>query len=222
VGGGVPWSLFVPVALRDALVLLALLLVTLAFAWAQRGLEVDIENRSLKSPASSETLALARRVEQFGPDVTVVAAFRAVPDGVGTLTRVELDSLEVLRKGLLAEPAIARIQPWPSRSDSSAVWAIDLAAPGGDFAPSVESLERLLAARTPPTLRSSLSGLAVGEVVIAREVRAEQSRVLPLVVAGFVLLLLVYYRNFGLVLAILAPAGVAILWTSGRVCAARA
>lgn len=201
--------------LRDALVLVAVLLATLAFAWAQRGLEVDIENRSLKSPGSSETVALARRVEQFGPDVTVVAAFRAVPDGVGTLTRVELDSLEELRKGLIAQPEIARIQPWPSRSDSSAVWAIDLVAPGGDFAPSVTALERLLAARTPPTLRSSLSGLAVGEVVIAREVRAEQGRVLPLVVAGFVLLLFLYYRNLGLVLAILAPAGVAILWTTG-------
>ena len=201
--------------LRDALVLVALLVPTLLFAWAQLGLAVDVENRSLKSPGSSESLALARRTEQFGPDLTVVAAFRAVPDGVGTLTRVELDSLEELRKGLLAEPAVERIQPWPSRSDSSAVWAIDLAAPGGDFAPSVEALERLLAARTPPTLRSSLSGLAVGEVVIAREVRAEQGRVLPLVVAGFVLLLLVHYRRPGLVLAILAPAGIAILWTSG-------
>ena len=34
-------------------------------------------------------------------------------------------------------------------------------------------------------------------------------------VAGFVLLLLVHYRRPGLVLAILAPAGIAILWTSG-------
>lgn len=201
--------------LRDALVLLVLLVPTLVLAWAQRGLEVDIENRSLKSPGSSESLALARRIEQFGPDLTVVAAFRAVPEGVGTLTRVELDSLEALRKSLIAESEIERIQPWPSRSDSSAVWAIDLAAPGGEFAPSVEALERLLAARTPPTLRSSLSGLAVGEVVIAREVRAEQGRVLPLVVAGFVLLLFVHYRRPGLVLAILAPAGIAILWTSG-------
>ncbi len=204
-----------PRGLRDALVALALLVPTLLFVVAQLGLEVDIENRSLKSPDSTESVALARRIEQFGPDLTVVAAFRAVPEGVGTLTRVELDSLEALRKSLLAEPAIARIQPWPSRSDSSVVWAIDLAAPGGNFAPSVAALEGLLAARTPPTLRSSLSGLAVGEVVIAREVRAEQGRVLPLVVAGFVALLLVHYRRLGLVLAILAPAGIAILWTSG-------
>jgi hypothetical protein len=200
---------------RDLAGVLLLLVPTLWLLWVQLGVAVDVENKALKSPRSAEAIALERRIEQFGRDVTLLAAFHAVPEGSGVWTEVEERGLAQVERELAGLEGVGGVARWPLDSHDSRVVAVSLDAPGGDFAPVVERIEALLAGRAPATTRVSLTGLPVGEVVIAREVRAEQGRILPLVVGAFVVLLGLYYRHAGLVLAILAPAGIAIAWTGG-------
>ena len=204
-----------PSRLRDLVGVLLLLAPTLGLLWAQLHVPVDIENKALKSPASPEALALERRIEHFGRDITLLAAFHAVPEGSGVLTEVEDRALAALETQLSAVDGVGTVRRWPLASHDCRVLAVSLDAPGGDFAPVVEQVERVIAERAPATTRISLTGLPVGEVVIAREVRAEQGRILPLIVGAFVLLLVLYYRHLGLVLAIFAPAGLSIAWTGG-------
>lgn len=204
-----------PSRLRDLVGVLLLLVPTVGLLWAQLQVPIDIENKALKSPGSPEALALERRIEHFGRDITLLAAFHAVPEGSGVITEVEERGLAALERGLAELDGVGSVRRWPLDSHDCRVLAVALDAPGGDFAPVVERVERAIAEGAPASTRISLTGLPVGEVVIAREVRAEQGRILPLVVGAFVLLLLFYYRHPGLVLAILAPAGVSIAWTGG-------
>lgn len=208
-------SLQPPSRLRDLVGVLLLLVPTVGLLWAQLQVPIDIENKALKSPGSPEALALERRIEHFGRDITLLAAFHAVPEGSGVITEVEERGLASLERGLAELEGVGSVRRWPLDSHDCRVLAVALDAPGGDFAPVVERVERAIAEGAPASTRISLTGLPVGEVVIAREVRAEQGRILPLVVGAFVLLLLFYYRHPGLVLAILAPAGVSIAWTGG-------
>lgn len=201
--------------LRDLVGVLLLLVPTLGLLWAQVQVPVDIENKALKSPGSPEALALEQRIESFGRDITLLAAFHAVPEGSGVMTEVEERALVALETSLRGVEGVGAVRRWPLESHDCRVLAVALDAPGGDFAPVVERVERAIADGAPASTRISLTGLPVGEVVIAREVRHEQARILPLVVGAFVLLLFLYYRHPGLVLAILAPAGVSIAWTGG-------
>jgi predicted RND superfamily exporter protein len=213
--GASDMSLQPPSRLRDLVGVLLLLVPTVGLLWTQLQVPIDIENKALKSPGSPEALALERRIEHFGRDITLLAAFHAVPEGSGVITEVEERGLASLERGLAELEGVGSVRRWPLDSHDCRVLAVALDAPGGDFAPVVERVERAIAEGAPASTRISLTGLPVGEVVIAREVRAEQGRILPLVVGAFVLLLLFYYRHPGLVLAILAPAGVSIAWTGG-------
>jgi predicted RND superfamily exporter protein len=195
--------------------LLALALPALWLFVEQSRLRVDVENDALKSPDSVEALALERRIEQFGREVTVMAAFQALPVGAGKLTGVEAKALDVLAAELRALDGVRRLRAWPGTSKSSQVWAIELGNESGEYAELAGEVARRVREGCPAGLKAAVSGQPLAELVISREVRAEQSRVLPLVVGAFVLLLLAYYRHIGLVLAVLGPAALGIVATSG-------
>ncbi|MCC7015471.1 MAG: MMPL family transporter [Planctomycetes bacterium] len=195
--------------------LLVLLVPTVWLAIRQLDLSVDIENDALKSPGSREAQALVERVEQFGRDVVIMAAFQALPVGSGTVTEVEAKELERLAAAVRALPGVKSLRNWPNTGSGARVWAIELHAEKGDYAGAVGAVEHLVREQCPAGLRPALSGQPLGELVIAEEVQAEQRTILPLVVGAFLALLFLYYRHAGLVLAILAPAGIGIVWTSG-------
>lgn len=200
---------------RSWLLLLGLLLPTAWLCDRQLRLQVDVENASLKSTGSPEAFALARRIEQFGRDLVVMVAFEAQPAGAVGFTAEQSAGLESLAARVRAIDGVGSLRVLPGTIGASRVWAIGLDVAGSAFAPTVESIEALVREHAPAGLQPAISGQPVAEVVIAREVRAEQRRILPLVVGAFVVLLFLYYRHAGLILSILAPAGIGIVWTSG-------
>ncbi|MCY2959192.1 MAG: MMPL family transporter [Planctomycetota bacterium] len=204
-----------PSRARSALLVLALLVPTFWLAWLQAGATVDVENHALKSVGTREAATEARRVASFGREDVVVVAFQALSIGTGIVTEVEAEALSRLVEKARALPGIGEFREWPEHSAGARVYTVRLDAPEGNYAPMVERLEGLLRRETPPSMRMAISGQPVAEVVIAHEVQRERKRVAPLIALGLTALLFLYYRHAGLVLAILAPAGIAIAWTGG-------
>jgi len=190
--------------------LLAILLPTLWLAPYGFELPVDVENHSLKAIDTPEARSLAQRVASFGNDEELFVAFHALPVGQGSMTEVETRALSKLRTHIEGLDGVERVAPTPQSTTGARVWQISLAAPAGDYAPVVERVVDELQADAPSTVRTSVSGLPLAEVVLARELQAEQARVVPWVAAALALLLLVIYRHVGLVAAILVPPAVSI------------
>jgi hypothetical protein len=204
---------------RTRLLALALLLCLLAPAlvlgWIGASLPIDVENRALKAPGTVDALALERRVAHFGRDEELLVVFQALPLGQGSLTEVELRALARMQRDVEQLEGVAQVFEAPPVGPSARTWRLALDAPDGDWAPHVEALSQRLRAQAPSTVRMSLSGLPMAELVLARELQAEQARVVPWVAAVLAGVLLAIYRRVGLVLAILAPPCLALLVLQG-------
>jgi uncharacterized membrane protein YdfJ with MMPL/SSD domain len=201
---------------RRALTLLLVLLApALALGWLGLSLPIDVENRSLKAPGTPDAIAMQRRVAHFGRDEELLVVFQALPLGQGALAELELAALAKLRREVEHIEGVASVRETPATGPAARSWSISLAAPGGDYAPQVEAVDEHLRSNSPSTVRVSLSGLPMAELVLARELQAEQARVVPWVAGVLAALLLAIYRRIGLVVAILAPPGLALLAIQG-------
>jgi len=204
-----------PSRIRAAVLLLALLVPTLWLLELQLHTPVDVENHALKSVGTPEAAVEARRAESFGDDHVLVVAFQVLAVGTGVVTATETEALGRVVSTVRGLTGVAEVREWPEHTAGARIYTVRLDAPGGDYARIVEDVDAVVRRETPPSMRVSISGQPLAEVVIARAVQSEQRRIVPLIAAGLVALLLLYYRHAGLVLAILAPAGLAIAWTGG-------
>lgn len=200
---------------RALFLLLAVLAPTISLLLVQFDRPIDVENHAMRSVGTPEAAAEDRRIASFGRDDVVVVAFQVLSIGTGVVTAVETDALEILIEDVEALPGVAEVREWGEHSAGARVYTVRLDAPGGHYAPIVERLDQFVRRGAPPSMRVAISGQPVADVVIAHEVQREQKRIAPLIAAGLIALLFLYYRHPGIVLAILAPAGVAIVWTGG-------
>lgn len=168
----------------------------------------------MRSVGTAEAAVEAGRTAAFGRNEVVVVAFETLEVGSETLRDVEAELAPVLAK-VRGLPGVVDLRRTSMRASSTRVYTLGIDAPSGDFAPIVEELDALLRREVPPSLHVAISGQPVGEIAIAREVQAEQKRIAPLIGLGLAALLFLYYRHAGLVLTILAPAGIGIVWTGG-------
>jgi hypothetical protein len=200
---------------RAAWILALLCLPTALFLRAQLDLQVDVENTSLKSVGTPEAEHQAQRIRSFGRDEEVIVVFRARPAQRGPADEAGARALTELAGEVRALAGVAELVEAPPPREGVRVWSVRLDTPDGGYAPAVEELERLVRAGTPASMQAAVSGQPVGEIAIARELQAEQQRIVPLLGLALVVLLLLYYRHAGLVAAILVPALLGIAWTMG-------
>lgn len=168
----------------------------------------------MRSVGTAEAAVEAGRTAAFGRNEVVVVAFETLEFGSETPRDVEAELAPLLAK-VRELPGVVDLRRTSMRASNTRVYTLGIDAPSGDFAPVVEELDALLRREVPPSLHVAISGQPVGEIAIAREVQAEQKRIAPLIGLGLAALLFLYYRHAGLVLTILAPAGIGIVWTGG-------
>ncbi len=200
---------------RAALTVLMFALPTVWLGAVGARLPVDVANVALKSVGTPEAQAQRLRVEAFGPDAEVFVVFQALPIGTGRIADLELRALDALESSVGSTRGVAAVQVEPVRGDDSRVWSVRLDAGPERWNDTLADLRRTVDAQAPATLRVSMSGLPLAELVLAQELAAEQRRVVPSVALTLTAILLALYRKPGLVLAILAPPVCAMAWIGG-------
>lgn len=206
---------------------LSLLVLVLATAWAgtrAARLELDVENRSMRSRNSPEARVEADRERLFGQDATLVLLLEPRPDpgalepGAGEPDSVEdslvEEPLETWAAGLEALPEVDRFLRLGDDDPEERLVALTLASdaalgPGRSLEAVVRAAERT----TPASHRLWVSGSPMGEAAIAAALDQEQRRMVPLVGGVLFVLLLLVYRSFWLALGSLFPALAGIAWT---------
>jgi hypothetical protein len=189
-----------------------LFLVGGASAWAATHaarLELDIENRSMRSTGRVEARAEEERERLFGHDATLVLlleprtqdaeAEEAALDGwvTGLRARAEAEQCLVLPGGVEEERLVAL--------------TLRRGADGG-VAEHLRALVNAAEASAPATHVVWVSGTPAGEAAIAAALDAEQRRIVPLVAVVLFVLLLAVYRSFALAVGAMLPALGGIAW----------
>ncbi|NOT30896.1 MAG: MMPL family transporter, partial [Planctomycetes bacterium] len=194
----------------DVLRLLALLLAT-GWAASRAGrLELDTENRAMRSTGSEEARAEVLREERFGRDATLVLLL--APE-TGKDPAAELDA-DAWVAGLRGLSEVRSVTELPQAGDGERLLVLTLAAdPGGGFGPPLTRLLERAARTRPGTQRLLASGLPAAEAAIAESLHAEQQRIVPLVGLVLLGLLWLFYRSLALALGSILPALVGIAWT---------
>lgn len=193
------------------LVLTTLAALTVFAATRHARLVVDVENRSMKSVGTPEAEALARRIEGFGDDALLLCLVEARP--LAPFAEGERAALDAFERRLADLDGVRSVTRVPEERVGLAVLALELQ-------PDFERVDELVAnvrARAASELQSpltvSVTGQPAGELAIASAVRADQARVVPWIAVLLFVLLAALYRHVGVALAVLAPAGMAIVWT---------
>lgn len=180
-------------------------------AWAASRaarLQLDVENRSMRSQGNAEARAEELRERHFGHDATVVALLE--PETPET----ELDSGD-WKESLRERPEVGTLIDLPDENENESLVAFTLVpAPDGTVGAPLASISAFLRESIPTGTRLALSGSPVGEAAIAAALDIEQRRIVPIVALVLFVLLALVYRSFVLALGILLPALGSILWTS--------
>lgn len=189
--------------------MLAVLLGATAWAATRAArLELDVENRSMRSQGNAEARAEEQRERLFGHDATLV--FLLEPESPAT----ELDSEDWI-DGLRMRPEVGTWVELPDEDESGILVALTLVPDAaGSVGQAVASLSAHARATQPPAARLSISGSPVGEAAIASALDVEQRRIIPLVALVLFVLLVCVYRSFVLAVGILLPALGGIAWTA--------
>lgn len=199
--------------MRNASDLLLLAVLGLATGWAalrSARLELDVENRSMRSQGSTEARAETRRAELFGNDATLVLLLEPLAPG----TEEDEDEREEWVAGLSARPEVGELIPLADERAGETLLALTLVpAVDGSVGASLATLVAAAEESAPRTHRLSISGSPAGEAAIAAALDAEQRRIVPLVAAVLFVLLLAVYRSPALALGALLPALGGIAWT---------
>jgi len=189
---------------------LVLLLAATGWAgWRSTRLELDVENRSMRSARGAEARAEERREQHFGHDATVVLLSEpeagVAPDD---------DAVEAWCDALEERPEVDQFLRLPDDDDDERLLGLTLVPDAeGSVASSLETLLTHARATHPPGRRLSVSGSPVAEAAIASALDAEQKRIVPLVGGALLLLLLAVYRNVLVAVGALLPALGGIAWT---------
>jgi hypothetical protein len=211
--------LFAPDGLRpirvrsrlDPFLLLSLAGATVWAATRSARLELDVENRSMRSTGRSEARAEEERERLFGHDATLVLLL-----GPGQLAGSQESDEDVLDQwvaGLRARPEASQCLVLPGAEDEERLLALTLKRDAvGGVAEHLRSLVAAAEANTPRTHILWVSGTPAGEAAIAAALDAEQRRIVPLVAAILFALLLAVYRSPVLALGALLPALGGIAW----------
>ncbi|MCE9595417.1 MAG: MMPL family transporter [Planctomycetes bacterium] len=197
---------------RIAVALIALAALTAWAAWRQSRLVVDVENGAMRSVGTDEARALDRRTEGFGAGAVLLCLVEPAAGANRALTDAELETVRGLERGFRALDGVADVERVPNAAPNVAVLAVELVGSTERIASAVEAV-RALGRASPSTLAVSLTGQPAGEIAIARAVRSDQARVVPWIAVGLFVLLTWLYRHPGIALAVLVPAGMAIVWT---------
>ena len=193
---------------KDLLLLGALLGATAWAATRAARLELDVENRSMRSRGNAEARAEEQRERLFGHDATVVLLLE--PEA----PEVELDSEDWI-DDLRIRPEVGTWLELPGENESESLVALTLVPDAaGSVSSALASLGEHARASIPPGARLSISGSPVGEAAIASALDVEQRRIVPLVALVLFVLLLAVYRSLVLALGILLPALGGIAWTA--------
>jgi predicted RND superfamily exporter protein len=201
------------IAPKVVMVLVLLAVATAWAAWRASHLVVDVENHAMKSVGTAEALALDRRVAGFGEDCVLLGLVEAEAGGGAALSDAETHAVKALQSELGTLAGVKRVERVPLSARDAVVLAIELDGVPEHVSEALDRTRARAAERLPKSLRFRLTGQPAGEIAIARAVRADQARVVPWIALGLFVLLTWLYRHAGIALAVLAPAGMAIVWT---------
>lgn len=195
--------------LPDALLLTALFLATGWAALRAARLELDVENRSMRSAHSTEAQAEQRREQLFGHDATLVL--------LSTPRRGDEDDSpgpESLADALRGRPGVGQVLALPDEHPGEQLLALTLVPDGtGAVARALDDAVAAARAATPATHELYVSGSPAGEAAISAALDQEQRRIVPLVAGVLFVLLLLVYRSPALALGAMLPALGGIAWT---------
>ncbi len=194
----------------DVLRLLALFLVTGWAATRAARLELDVENRSMRSAHGSEARAEERRELLFGHDATLVLLL--APRRAGE--EAPASAIEAWTEGLGQHAGVGQVLALPDEHPDETLLALMLVPDGsGGVASVLASVIAMARATTPATHELFVSGSPAGEAAIAAALDEEQRRIVPLVAGVLLGLLLLVYRSPALAVGAMLPALGGIAWT---------
>ncbi len=194
----------------DVLRLLALLLATGWAAARAAHLELDVENRSMRSANSAEARAEQRREQLFGEDATLVLLL-APRDAHADAAEAELEDWV---SSLSADAGVGQVIPLADEHEGERFVALTLVPDEtGGVAWALETVVATARAAAPATHELFASGSPAGEAAIAAALDQERRRIVPLVGAVLFVLLLAVYRSPSLALGAMLPAIGGIAWT---------
>ncbi len=201
----------------DVLRLVALLLATGWAATRAARLELDVENRSMRSRSSAAARAEERREQLFGHDATLVLLLTP-RDTVGEDVEGEDAEEDAAGEDWLASlrgrAEVGQLIPLPDEEPGETLVALTLVPdPTGSVAAALEAIVAVARAAAPSTHELWVSGSPAAEAAIAAALDEEQRRIVPLVGLVLLALLLAVYRSPALALGALAPALGGIAWT---------
>lgn len=195
------------------LVLAGLASVTAWAAWRSSRLVVDVENRSMKSVGTAEARALEQRIAGFGDDAVLLCLIESRAGATAGWSDAERRAVQDFETSVREVDGVRQVERLPRDETASAVLALELDAAPDQVAGAIAAVRACARSELPATLATHLTGQPAGELAIARAVRVDQAQVVPWIAAFLCALLTWLYRHVGLALAVLAPAGMAIVWT---------
>jgi predicted RND superfamily exporter protein len=206
-----------PTTRRAAWILLAILaLPTLWLGWQQARTPVDVENRRLKAATGTDAEALAERVTKFGEDHVLLVGFHARGSDL-ELTPSDQRAIAELAGRVRKLTGVAAVEVLPAPVKTVTLWAVRLrrAAADSEFAATVRSVDAAVRAQCPPGLAVEATGMPAAELAITEAVSAEQGWMVPAIAGVLFAVLLLVYRQLGVAVAAMVPAGLGIAWTGG-------
>ena len=181
----------------------ALLVVSLLAASRAARLELDAENRALRSTGTPEARTEERRAGLFGREATLVLLL--VPTSGAGADAVAEDAAWVA--GLRARAEVADLVEHRSARPGERLLALTLSADaGGRFQEPLAAVVAHAEETRPDARRLYVSGAPAAEAALAKALRAEERRIVPLVALVLLALLALLYRSPVLALGALLPA----------------
>src|SRR5688572_19214889 len=159
----------------DLLLLIALLAASAWAGWRSSKLELDVENRSMRSTGRDEARADEERERLFGHDATLVLLLEA-----GAPEEADGAALDGWVDGL-RQRAVDQCLVLPG-GESERLVALTLGRDAsGGVAGSLEDVVEAARSSAPPAHVLRVSGTPAGEAAIASALDEEQRRIVPLV-----------------------------------------
>ncbi len=201
-------------AKSDIILLLGLALLALISGFGFLALDLDRENRSMKSRDTAQAAAEALRDREFGQENPLIFM------------------LEPLRKGLIDPSHDAALRPWiqrirqlegvaqvsvlPESSPDAQYLVVLVDSPeSGQFFDRVQRIVEGARKSHPAGYHFYATGQALGEMAISRAMDEERDRIVPILLGALFLLLMLAYRSFVLSVGVLASALLGILVLGG-------
>mgnify|MGYP002713164601 CR=1 FL=1 len=198
----------------DILLLLGLGLLALVCALGFFHLDLDRENRSMKSRDTAQAAAEVLREKEFGAENPLV--FMLEPIRKGLLDPAKDPAVGPWIQSIRRLPAVTQVRILP-QSGPDALFLVVLidSDAGGDFFDRVQSTLDGARAMHPAAYHFHATGQALGEIAIAHAMDQERGRIVPILLVTLLLLLWLAYRSFVLASGILASALLGILVLGG-------